>query len=60
MIIRTYEDALLAIALKLPHSEIEFPEVDMAIKPTNYLKSPVPSSRIEGAILNRQAHIHFE
>jgi hypothetical protein len=60
MIIKTYEDALLAVALKLPHSEIEFPDADMAIKPTSYLKSPVPSSRTEGAILNRQAHIHFE
>lgn len=60
MIIKTYEDALMAIALKLPHSEIEFEDIALTIKPTSYLKSPVSSSRAEGAILNRQAHIHFE
>ena len=60
MIIRTYEDALLAVALKLPHSEIEFEDVDLTIKPTRHLKAPVSASRVEGAILDRQAHIHFE
>jgi hypothetical protein len=61
MIIRTYEDALLAVALKLTYDEIEFPATDMTIKPTDFLRNPVTSSsRIEGAILNRQAHILFE
>ena len=61
MIIRTYEDAILAVALKLTASEIEFPAADLTIKPTDFLRNPVTSSsRIEGAILNRQSAIHFE
>jgi len=61
MIIRTYEDALLAVALKLTASEIEFPAADLTIKPTDFLRNPVTStSRIEGAILDRQSAIHFE
>jgi hypothetical protein len=60
MIIRTYEDALLAVALKLTYDEIEFPATDMTIKPTDFLRNPVPCSRIEGAILDRQSHILFE
>jgi hypothetical protein len=60
MIIRTFEDALMAVELKIPDSEIEFPDCDLAIKPTNHLWKPVPSSRAEGRILDRQAHIHFE
>ena len=60
MIIRTYEDALLAVALKLPAAAAEFSAADMTIKPTDFLRNPVPCSRIEGAILDRQSHILFE
>ena len=60
MLIETYEDALLAVALKLPSAQVEVAAVDLTIKPTNYLQKQVSDSFAERAILNRQAHIHFE
>jgi hypothetical protein len=58
MIIRTYEDALAAIGKKA--SEIEFPEADVSIKPTDNLRAPVGNCRIEGLILARTEAILFE
>jgi hypothetical protein len=58
MLIRTYEDALAAIGQRA--ADIEFPEFDRSIKPTDYLRAPVGDCQIEGLILARQEHIHFE
>ena len=60
MFIETYADALLAVALKLPSAQVEVANVDLTIKPTNYLQKHVVESLAERAILDRQAHIHFE
>ncbi len=58
MLITTYEEALAAIGTRA--ADIEVPDFDRTIPPTDYLRAPVGDCRIEGAILNRQAHIHFE
>jgi hypothetical protein len=59
MIISTYEEALAAIGT--PSAEIEVVIFDRTIKPTDNLRAPVVGySRVEGAILDRSAHILFE
>lgn len=58
MLITTYEQALAAIGTKA--ADAEFPDFDRTIKPTDHLRAPVGNCTVEGAILNRQAHILFE
>lgn len=58
MLIKTYADALAAIGTRA--ADIEVPDFDRTIKPTDYLRAPVGNCVVEGLILARQEHIHFE
>lgn len=58
MIITTFEQALAAIGTKA--ADIQVADCDPTIKPTDYLRAPVGNCKVEGLILARQEHIHFE
>ena len=60
MLIKTFEDALASIGCKVSDLTFVGEDLDLSPKATNFLRNPVPSSRVEGAILARTEHFLFE
>ena len=53
-----YQQALAAIGMRA--ADVEVADVDLTIKPTNFLRNPTWNCPAEAAILDRQAAILFE